>query len=347
MPSAFRDKCGLAWPFGPDTMILTPMSRQEVGETRPSESAPVTGSHAPEKKPETKRAPWVLLAGGLGAAVVLALVASPTARTTNTPPGSPAEAPPAAANAPAPAADVIAGEAREVIEVAQYTYLRIATAGGERWAAVPKTKISTGQKVVIANPQRMTKFTSSTLNRTFDEIYFGTLGSESATGEAVHREAGPVSGNEQLPPGHPPIDGGAAAPNPHAGVPGAPSTDPHGAPTALGDSVPVGKVRRAEGQLGRTVAEAHSQSSALKGKLVRVRGVVVKSVPGVMGKTFIHVRDGSGESGAGTHDLTVTLQETPVVGSSVLLEGTLATDKDFGSGYRYGVLLENARVLPE
>jgi hypothetical protein len=75
--------------------------------------------------------------------------------------------------------------------------------------------------------------------------------------------------------------------------------------------------------------------------------VVVKSIGGILGRTFLHIRDGSGDEKAGNNDLTVTTTASPAVGERVLLEGTVVTDKDYGSGYRYPVLLEDARVLPE
>ena len=109
-------------------------------------------------------------------------------------------------------------------------------------------------------------------------------------------------------------------------------------------AVPVGPVARAEGPLGRTVAEIGAQRPKLAGKPVRVRGVVVKVNAGILGHTFLHLQDGSAGD-AGPADLAVTTDAEPPLGSTVLVEGTLAVDKDFGSGYRYPVLLENARLI--
>ena len=72
---------------------------------------------------------------------------------------------------------------------------------------------------------------------------------------------------------------------------------------------------------------------------------VVKSLSGIMGTNWLHIQDGTGEPGA--NDLTVTSDTVAPVGATVLVEGVLVLDKDFGSGYRYAVIVENAEVVAE
>jgi hypothetical protein len=91
----------------------------------------------------------------------------------------------------------------------------------------------------------------------------------------------------------------------------------------------------------------YAAKSALAGKTVRVRAVVVKSTPDVMGKTFAHVRDGSGTEANQDFDLTVTTQEKPQVRQSLLLEGRLEVNVDLGAGYKYPLILQDARVVNE
>ena len=67
----------------------------------------------------------------------------------------------------------------------------------------------------------------------------------------------------------------------------------------------------------------------------------------VMGKNWVHVQDGSGTAGEGNNDLTVTTSATVAVGNTVLVRGKLGTDKDFGYGYKYAVLVEEASVTVE
>ena len=64
-----------------------------------------------------------------------------------------------------------------------------------------------------------------------------------------------------------------------------------------------------------------------------------------MGKNWIHIQDGTGEAGA--NDLTVTTSAEANTGDTVLISGTLATDKDFGYGYAYDVIVEEAEVTVE
>jgi hypothetical protein len=89
----------------------------------------------------------------------------------------------------------------------------------------------------------------------------------------------------------------------------------------------------------RTVAELWSEKNKLKDAPVAVRGKVVKFLPGIMGKNWLHLRDGSGDQ-----DITVTTDDVVAVGDVVVASGTVRIDKDFGSGYRYAVIVEEAKV---
>ena len=103
-------------------------------------------------------------------------------------------------------------------------------------------------------------------------------------------------------------------------------------------------VAKAEGADGRTVAEVVAQRATLKGKTVAIRGKVVKFNAGIMGKNWIHLRDGSGTPEGKDHDVTVTTNDTVAKGDVVLVKGTVAVDRDFGSGYTYALVVEDAKV---
>ena len=75
---------------------------------------------------------------------------------------------------------------------------------------------------------------------------------------------------------------------------------------------------------------------------VSVRGRVVKFNAGIMGRNWIHLRDGSGSEGS--NDLTVTTADTARLGDLVVIRGTLKTNQDFGHGYAYDLLVEQAKV---
>jgi hypothetical protein len=78
-----------------------------------------------------------------------------------------------------------------------------------------------------------------------------------------------------------------------------------------------------------------------------LRGKVVKYNPGILGWNFIHIQDGSGDAAAGSNDLIVTTKANTAVGETVVLSGTIVLDKDFGAGYSYPVLLEDASLTSE
>ena len=109
------------------------------------------------------------------------------------------------------------------------------------------------------------------------------------------------------------------------------------------DAAPI-EVAKAEGATGRTVAGLHAERDDLSGKTVALRGKVVKYTAGIMGRNWIHLQDGTGNATDGTHDVTVTSSGTTAVGEIILVEGTVAVDKDFGAGYRYAVIVEDASV---
>lgn len=135
----------------------------------------------------------------------------------------------------------------------------------------------------------------------------------------------------------------AAAAAPEATTPTMPAGETHPAPKAAAE-VDLTGIAKAEG--GKTVAEVFAEKDALAGKPVTFRGKVVKTNPDIMGKNWLHVRDGSGEEG--TNDLTITTAGTlPNVGDTVVVTGNVSLNKDFGMGYAYDVLIEDAQVTVE
>ena len=137
----------------------------------------------------------------------------------------------------------------------------------------------------------------------------------------------------------------AAAPAaaPEATTPTMPPGEAHPAPKAAAE-VDLTGIAKAEG--GKTVAEVFAEKDALAGTPVTFRGKVVKTNPDIMGKNWLHVRDGSGEEG--TNDLTITTAGTlPNIGDTVVVTGNVTLNKDFGMGYAYDVLIEDAQVAVE
>jgi hypothetical protein len=227
----------------------------------------------------------------------------------------------------------VAGKVLERIDAGAYSYLRLDTLGGEQWAAVPKCELKNGAAAVVSHAMPMDGFESKTLNRKFEHIVFGILDSPGAAAAV-------------------PAAAGAPAPSPHGQM-----AEPHGGESHGG--LPHGGIRpasappadigpiavaRATGPAAATVAEVFAKKASLDNKPVRVHAKVVKVLPGIMGKNWLHVRDGSGSADKNDNDLTVTTQDVATVGSVVLVEGTVHADKDFGSGYKFSAIVEDAKV---
>ncbi len=239
-----------------------------------------------------------------------------------------------AAMAPQAPGSALRGKVLERIDAAPYSYLRLGTSSGEVWAAVPQTTVKAGEEVTIAGPMPMDGFESKTLKRKFDKIYFGTLGGGQAAAPAPAQPAAPAG----MMAGPAAPAGAGAPPNPaeiaarHAGI-----------ATSAADVGNV-KVTKAEGPDARTVAEVFAQKASLKEKKVAVRGKVVKFSAGIMGLNWVHLRDGTGSADKANNDLTVTTNDAAAVGDVVVAKGVVRTDKDFGAGYTYPVIVQEGKL---
>ena len=115
-------------------------------------------------------------------------------------------------------------------------------------------------------------------------------------------------------------------------------------PEKMPEPVITEPVAKASGANAMTVAEIVSKAGELKGKPVLVRGKVVKYNADIMDKNWIHLRDGSGSATEGSDDILVTTTDKAKVGDVVTVKGTVNTDQDFGAGYFYKVLIEEAKL---
>jgi len=244
----------------------------------------------------------------IGTVAVLAACSNPADDEAATQPAAPARdstAAPSATPAATPGVPLGTGKVLETMNAGAYTYVRVDLGGKDVWAAGPQVSVQPGDTVTLPPGMAMKDYRSTTLDRAFPLVYFvGAI----QTGAAATPDAAAM----------------AAA---HKGVVTA-------APAA------AAPVARLDG--GRTVEEIVTQSADLAGKEIAVRARVVKFNAGIMGANWIHVQDGTGS--AGTNDLTVTTDATVAVGDEVVVRGKVTTDKDFGSGYRYPVIVEKATV---
>lgn len=234
--------------------------------------------------------------------------------------------------ASAPEAGItFSGAIVETMDAATYTYVHLkAQDGSELWVAGPKTPVTVGQVLTVKGGFEMKSFKSSALERTFERLVMvNSLGGPEPTVSPEKAEAAPHGAM------------GGAAHGMGADVAAAP-----GAPSVPA-TITAGSVPKAEGETGHTIAEVHAQAADLNGKGVAVRGVVVKVSIGIMSRNWIHIQDGTGAAGKGDHDLTLTTEATAKAGDRVLVTGTLAADRDFGAGYKYKAIVEQATVTVE
>jgi hypothetical protein len=91
------------------------------------------------------------------------------------------------------------------------------------------------------------------------------------------------------------------------------------------------------------ISDLLANKKSYSGKVIKVKGQVTKYNPGIMGKNWVHIQDGSEFEGG--FDLTVTTDKPTSVGETITFEGKVILDKDFGYGYYYSVLMEDGKPV--
>lgn len=233
------------------------------------------------------------------------------------------------------------GKVVETIDAGGYTYVLADNGTEQKWVAIMKTDLAKGEEVTFADGLLMRNFESKSLNRTFDEIVF----SSGAVGKTPQPPApAALAPKMTTPPGGTSAEtfekavqseGGSA---PMAGMPGGMGS---GKPVVPFENI---KVERATGENAATVGELYDKSADYNGKKILLRGKVVKVSKNIMGKNWIHLQDGTGDAAKNTHDMVATSQDAPNIGDTVTITGTVQTEKDFGSGYKYDIIVEEATI---
>lgn len=96
---------------------------------------------------------------------------------------------------------------------------------------------------------------------------------------------------------------------------------------------------------GKTIQQIYTDKSSLNGKMVMTKGKVVKFNKQIMKRNWIHIQDGTGDENS--FDLVVTTNDEVQVGDIIAAEGKLSVDKDFGAGYFFSVIIEDAKIEKE
>jgi hypothetical protein len=213
--------------------------------------------------------------------------------------------------------DIHKAVAQEVLHVKDYSYIRVLENGKEKWLAAPISNVEKGGTYYYGDAMEMQNFESKELSKTFETIYF--IEKISATEEGIKS---PLT----------------ASPNRSSTVNGQQfnSTEtPKPVIEKKDVDVPAS---------GNTIsmAELFKNRDQYNNKVVRLRGQVTKYNPGIMNINWLHIQDGSEFNGE--FDLTVTTTAAVQIGDVVTVEGKVTLNKDFGAGYFYGIIVENATV---
>ena len=200
------------------------------------------------------------------------------------------------------------GTVAESIQAGGYVYIKLEEQG--IWIAANNFPVSVGDSIQYSGGAEMRDFHSKTLERTFESVFFVQNAFVVGENEGKMRSA--------------------AADRKAAGM----TTKPALAPAPeLGEIMPLKE--------GKTIADVFAEYASLKDQEVKVNARVIKVSKNILGKNWITLQDGTGT--APDHKLVATTKETPSKGDLVIVTGIVKTDIDIGSGYKYKVLLEEAR----
>ena len=205
------------------------------------------------------------------------------------------------------ASDVHKVTIEEILQANAYTYLRVTEDDKEDWIAITKrSDFEVGQTIYYKDAMLMNNFHSQDLNRDFESVWFVQTVSPQ-----------PITANPMM-----------GSQSPHSNV--KPEAD---------ESISIEPVAG-----GITIAQLFDNRADYDGKQVKIKGKVVKVNSGIMGRNWVHIQDGTGDEN--NYDLTVTTNDNAQVGQIVVVEGYVTLNKDFGSGYKYDIILENSKVSP-
>lgn len=207
----------------------------------------------------------------------------------------------------------ISGKVLETLHSGGYTYLLLDVDGFKDWVAIPSLYVEVGDEVELLPGTQMGKFSSKPLNRTFDRIIF------SAGPTDKYNEKRKINAHKNA-------DMSAPAPGKKSDK-------------KVVDGL---KVEKSTAPNAYTIEELFQKRDALQNVKVSVRGQVVKVSTGILGRTWVHITDGTGPLGG--NKLVVTTKDEPAIGDVVTVEGVFHNNVDFGGGYQYAVIIEEASI---
>ncbi|WP_457610012.1 hypothetical protein [Lutibacter sp.] len=212
--------------------------------------------------------------------------------------------------------------AQEVIQVKDYTYMRVLEDGKEKWLAVPSFQAEVGKTYYFKNGMEMPNFESRELKRTFPTIYF-------VEGVSTNPNANPIQNKVNT-------------------VQDKVITNTIDTNTIDLSSKSKPKLEKKEIKIkpisgAITINQLYKDAKQYEGKIVKIKGEVTKFNPKIMNKNWIHIQDGTEYNGK--FDLTLVTNAEAKVGDVIVIEGKVSLNKDFGYGYFYELIVENATLV--
>jgi len=209
----------------------------------------------------------------------------------------------------------ITGKAVEVHHSGGYTYLLLEKTGVKEWVAIPELYVEVGDEVELQGGVPMGEWSSKALGKKFDAITFSNGPTENYNKKRKESAHKGVNMSESA---------------------------PGKKKSATGKVVEGLKVEKAPGANSYTLEEVMQKRAELQDKTIVVRGQVVKVSSGIMDRNWVHITDASG--GKWDNKLVITTKDTPDVGDIVTATGVFHNNVDFGGGYYYEIIMEQATL---
>lgn len=209
------------------------------------------------------------------------------------------------------AGSTLSGEITEFLQTPSYTYLNVKDNVQQKWIAVKRMEVEVGKTIYYEPGMEMKDFESKTLNRVFPSVWFV---SKAGFAKSTQQNKSPSE---------------------------MPMANPHQMSQKKSETKSNVSVEKKQGEL--TIAELYKNLSKYDGKVITIKGKVTKFNANIMDRNWVHLQDGTDFNGK--FDLTITTAINCKPGDIVTFSGKITLNKDFGAGYKYEVIMEQAKKL--
>ena len=200
----------------------------------------------------------------------------------------------------------------EMLKTDKYLYLNVSEKGtvDPFWIATRISDITVGETYFYKGGLLKTNFESKEFNRVFDKIYLVSSNlvlANHASNTGFKKKADtPVKAEVKTTP-----------------------------------SKITSTKKTAEVKGSVKIADLVKNVQKYAGKTIQISGTCSKINAEIMGKNWIHLRDGSQDD----YDLVVTSAEMVNEGDVITIKAVVTLNKDFGAGYKYDLILEDGTIV--